>query len=203
MTQTGAQGAPPASFATDTSDIIVTAQKRSERLQDVPIAVSAFSGETLKEQRIESGNQLNQYVPNFSFNRANYGETNFQIRGVGFQLATASGDTGVGVHENNVPLGVNRLADADFYDLERIEVLRGPQGTLYGRNATGGVVNLITAKPTKRLEGSATMDVGSYGTMRLQGFLNVPIADWLQVRAAGTLLKRSGFQTNIDNGRDL
>lgn len=202
-TQTGAQGGPGDAVAASTPDIIVTAQKRAERLQDVPIAVSAFSGETLKEQRIESGNQLNQYVPNFSFNRANYGETNFQIRGVGFQLATASGDTGVGVHENNAPLGVNRLADADFYDLERIEVLRGPQGTLYGRNATGGVVNLITAKPTKRLEGSATMDVGSYGTMRLQGFLNVPVADWLQVRAAGTLLERAGFQHNIDNGRDL
>lgn len=203
-TQTGAQGTStdPAS-TTPTPDIIVTAQKRSERLQDVPIAVSAFSGETLKEQRIESGNQLNQYVPNFSFNRANYGETNFQIRGVGFQLATASGDTGVGVHENNSPLGVNRLADADFYDLERIEVLRGPQGTLYGRNATGGVVNLITAKPSKKLEGSVTIDAGSYGTMRLQGFVNVPIADWLQVRAAGTLLERSGFQKNIDNGRDL
>ena len=190
-------------IGTTTSDIIVTAQKRAERLQDVPIAVSAFSGETLREQRIESGNQLNQYVPNFSFNRANYGETNFQIRGVGFQLATASGDTGVGVHENNAPLGVNRLADADFYDLERIEVLRGPQGTLYGRNATGGVVNLITAKPTDRLEGSATVDGGSYGTMRLQSFLNLPVTDWLQVRAAGTLLMRSGFQKNIDNGRDL
>ena len=202
-TRTGAQGTAGVAAATSTPDIIVTAQKRSERLQDVPIAVSAFSGETLKEQRIESGNQLNQYIPNFSFNRANYGETNFQIRGVGFQLATASGDTGVGVHENNTPLGVNRLADADFYDLERIEVLRGPQGTLYGRNATGGVVNLITAKPTKRLEGSATVDGGSYGTMRLQGFLNIPVADWLQVRAAGTFLKRSGFQTNIDNGRDL
>ena len=94
-TRTGAQGTAGVAAATSTPDIIVTAQKRSERLQDVPIAVSAFSGETLKEQRIESGNQLNQYIPNFSFNRANYGETNFQIRGVGFQLATASGDTGV------------------------------------------------------------------------------------------------------------
>ncbi|HKX79453.1 MAG TPA: TonB-dependent receptor, partial [Novosphingobium sp.] len=128
-------------------EIIVTAQKRAENLQDVPIAVSAFSSDSLQERGLNGGADLQIAVPNVSFGTTGFGRYNFQIRGIGAQIQGLSADTGVGIHENNIPLTVNRLAAAEFYDIERIEVLRGPQGTLYGRNATGGVVNTITATP--------------------------------------------------------
>jgi len=128
-------------------EIIVTAQKREENVQDVPIAVTALTADDLLSQRIAFGAELTRAVPNLFFTRQLGGEYNFQIRGIGSQILSTAGDTGVGLHSNNVPLSVNRIADADFFDLDRIEVLRGPQGTLYGRNATGGVINVITNKP--------------------------------------------------------
>lgn len=173
--------------ATSSDDIIVTAQRRSESLQKVPIAVSAFTSETLKSQRIEGGSSLQLAVPNVSFTRSNTGTFNFAIRGI---------SNGVGVHVNNAPLENSRLADADFYDVERVEVLRGPQGTLYGRNATSGIVNVITAKPVDRFEASGTVELGNYDLRRLKGYLNVPLGDMFALRLAGTSLNRNGFSHN-------
>jgi len=147
-----AQQAPTES-ATDTNEIIVTAQKRSENVQVVPIAVSAFSATALQSRGLNGGSDLQLAVPNVSFADTGYGRFSFQIRGIGSQIQGTSADTGVGVHENNIPLTVNRLPSAEFYDIERIEVLRGPQGTLYGRNSTGGVVNTITATPKNNYPG--------------------------------------------------
>ena len=135
--------APPAGAA----DIIVTAQRRSEALQDVPIAVSAFSQEALKSSRLDSAANLALQVPNLNYSQQLYGSSNFQIRGIGYSLVTTAGDQGVGVAENYAPIDRARITDAEFYDVERVEVLRGPQGTLYGRNATGGVINILTNKP--------------------------------------------------------
>jgi outer membrane receptor protein involved in Fe transport len=90
-----------------------------------------------------------------NFSKGNFTGYNFQIRGIGSKLVARSGDAGTGIHLNNAPLISNNLFETEFYDVERVEVLRGPQGTLYGRNATGGVVNLISNKPSDRLEGMA------------------------------------------------
>ncbi|MDP3748370.1 MAG: TonB-dependent receptor [Phenylobacterium sp.] len=183
-------------------ELIVTAQKREESVQDVPIAVSAFSEQTLKAQGIDTGGQLVQSVPNLSFTRRAL-RTNFQIRGVGAQLISLSGDDGVGIHHNNVPLTANRLADAEFYDVERVEVLRGPQGTLYGRNATGGVVNIITNKPADEFDASITAEFGNYKALKYQAFINVPLGDRLALRAAGFALQRDGYTSNTLNGQDI
>ena len=137
---------PQAQESSIVDELIVTAQKREESMQDVPIAVSAFSQNAMKAQGIDGARDLVQSVPNVSFQRRNT-RTNFQIRGIGSQLSAVGGDDGVGIHLNNAPLTFNFIAEADFFDVERVEVLRGPQGTLYGRNATGGVVNVITDKP--------------------------------------------------------
>ncbi|MGH6998743.1 MAG: TonB-dependent receptor plug domain-containing protein [Phenylobacterium sp.] len=145
-------------------ELIVTAQKREESVQDVPIAVSAFSEQALKSQGIDGAGNLVQSVPNLTFTRRAL-RTNFQIRGVGAQLVSTGGDDGVGIHHNNVPLTSNRLADAEFYDVERVEVLRGPQGTLYGRNATGGVVNIITNKPSDEFDASVTAEFGNFNSI--------------------------------------
>ncbi|HEY9219695.1 MAG TPA: TonB-dependent receptor [Phenylobacterium sp.] len=183
-------------------ELVVTAQKREESVQDVPIAVSAFSEEALKAQRIDGAGNLVQSVPNLTFTRRAL-RTNFQIRGVGAQLVSASGDDGVGVHHNNVPLTTNRIADAEFYDVERVEVLRGPQGTLFGRNATGGVVNVLTNKPRDEFEAGVTVEFGNYDSQRHQFFVNVPLGDIFSLRVAGFGLQREGYTRNVLNGQDI
>jgi outer membrane receptor protein involved in Fe transport len=185
----------------DASEIIVTAQKRSENVQDVPIAVSAFSQDSLEERGLNGGSDLQLAIPNVSFGATGFGRYNFQIRGIGAQILGASADTGVGIHENNIPLTVNRLAQAEFYDIERVEVLRGPQGTLYGRNATGGVVNTITATPRDSFSGSLTGEFGRFDRVKFTGFLNIPLSDTLAVRVAGIIARRDGNVLNTGTGQ--
>ena len=196
------QTAPAEANVTGIQDIIVTAQKRSETLQDVPIAVSAFSEQSLRAQGLDGAANLVQSIPNVSFQRRGT-RNNFQIRGIGTQLSALSGDDGVGIHSNNVPLTTNVISEADFYDVERVEVLRGPQGTLYGRNATGGVVNVITNKPTSDFSGSATIEVGNYGSVRYFGYINAPLTETLSLRVAGFGLQRDGYVTNLLSGGDI
>ncbi|WP_165190090.1 TonB-dependent receptor [Caulobacter soli] len=182
-------------------ELVVTAQKKEEALQDVPIAVSAFSQDSLEAQKIDGGPNLQQAIPNVTFAKGNFTNSfNFAIRGIGNKAVGVSTDGGVGVHENNAPLQSGNLFDAEFFDVERVEVLRGPQGTLYGRNATGGVVNIITAKPTGDFEANIRAEVGNYGTEKVRGMINMPIlGDKLAIRVAGNYLKRDGFVTNTFN----
>jgi outer membrane receptor protein involved in Fe transport len=186
-------------------ELVVTAQKKEEALQDVPIAVSAFSQDTLEAQKIDGGPNLQLAIPNVTFAKSNFTNSfNFQIRGIGAKAVGASADAGVGVHLNNAPQQSGNLFEAEFYDVERVEVLRGPQGTLYGRNATGGVVNVITAKPTDTFEAMVRAEVGNYGTQKVRGMVNLPLyEDKLAIRAAGTLVKRDGFVTNTFNGHKV
>ena len=196
------QAKPPAQQNTTViEELVVTAQKKEEALQDVPIAVSAFSQDSLEAQKIDGGPNLQQAIPNVTFARSNFTNSfNFQIRGIGAKAVGASADQGVGVHMNNAPMQAGNLFEAEFYDVERVEVLRGPQGTLYGRNATGGVVNVITAKPTDQFEANVRAEYGNYNAVKLRGMVNVPIfGDKLAVRLSGTTLKRDGFVTNTFN----
>ncbi len=187
----------------DTNQIIVTAQKKSENLQDVPIAVSAFSSESLEERGLNGGGDLQIAIPNVSAGSTSFGGYNFQIRGIGAQIQGASADTGVGVHQNNIPLTKNRLASAEFYDIERIEVLRGPQGTLYGRNATGGVINTITATPKNEFSGEITGEYARFNRIKLSGHLNVPLSDTFAVRVAGTYINSDGTILNTGTGNKV
>lgn len=188
--------------------VIVTAQKRSESIQDVPIAVSAFTAEDLTARGVDGGKDILQAIPNVSFSKGQFTSFNLQVRGIGSKLIGISGDQGVGIHVNNVPLGGSRFFEAEFYDIERIELLRGPQGTLYGRNSTGGVFNAITAKPTNEFASTVTADVGNYNSRRARAMLNLPLNDVFSFRVAGSFLKRDGFiydsahDTDID-GREL
>jgi outer membrane receptor protein involved in Fe transport len=184
-------------------EIIVTAQKREESIQSVPIAVTALTADALTTQRINLAQDLPRAVPNLYFSRAGLGfnETNLQLRGIGYQLVNTSGDAGVGVHVNNAPLGVNRLGQSELYDIERIEVLRGPQGTLYGRNATGGVVNIITAKPNvDAFSGEWAIEYGNYDHKRLAGHVNMPFSDVAAMRIAAFGLIRDGYSENALGG---
>jgi len=189
--------------------LIVTAQKREEDIQDVPIAISAFTQEDLTRSQVAGGPDLVTQVPNFTFTKTNFSSYSIQIRGIGTQAISATTDPAVAVAFNNTPFIRNRFFEQEFYDLERVEVLRGPQGTLYGRNATGGVVNIISAKPKFRYEAKLSADVGNFSSSRIEGMLNIPLVeDKAALRFAGAWTKRDGYATNeitsnpID-GRDL
>ncbi len=191
-------------------EIIVTAQKRVESVQDVPIAVTVLSQKNLEEQKIEGGPDIMRAVPNLTFSKSNFTGYNLSIRGVGTKAISATSDPGVAIAFNNSGLIHNRFFEQEFFDMERLEVLRGPQGTLYGRNATGGVVNLISAKPKLNdFEGSLKGEVGNYDSRRMTAMLNIPIAkDILGVRIAGSMTNRDGYDFNSQsgnrvNGRDL
>ncbi len=178
-------------------EIIVTGQKKEERIQDVPIAISAFSMEDLDNQKIEGGFDLLKNIPNVTFSKTNFSGYNFQIRGIGTQAISATTDPGVAVSFNNTTLIVNRLFEQEYLDIERVEVLRGPQGTLYGRNATGGVVNVISAKPKLGVyEGEIKVETGNYGAERIRGHYNLPIGDTVALRGAYASTKRDGYGYN-------
>ncbi|MEG2313718.1 TonB-dependent receptor [Brevundimonas sp.] len=194
--------------STAVDDIIVTAQKREQSIQDVPIAVSAFSADTLDAMKIESGSELLRAIPNVSFSKANFSMYNFSIRGIGTKAVSASSDPAVAISFNNAPMIRNRLFESEYLDVSRVEVLRGPQGTLYGRNATAGVVNMIPNLPGPDFDALLKAEVGNYGTFRNQIMLNVPVSDMLAVRFASSTTKREGFDYNSFkdtqvNGRDL
>jgi outer membrane receptor protein involved in Fe transport len=206
----GASGLALSAFATSAAaqaarsnvieELVVTAQKKEEALQDVPIAVSAFDQNALEKSKIDGGPNLVLAVPNVNFSKGNFTGYNFQIRGIGSKLVAASGDAGTGIHLNNAPLIANNLFETEFYDMERVEVLRGPQGTLYGRNATGGVVNLITAKPSDTFAADARAEYGNFNSIKLRGMINLPASDMLALRVAGTYLNRDGYGKNLVTG---
>ena len=189
--------------------LIVTAQKREEDIQDVPIAISAFTQEQLERSQVAGGPDLMTQVPNMTFTKTNFTSYSIQIRGIGTQAISATTDAAVAVAFNNTPFIRNRFFEQEFYDLQRVEVLRGPQGTLYGRNATAGAVNLISQKPRFAYEAKLSGDVANYGSTRLEGMVNIPLVDDIvALRVAGAWTKREGYTDNeitgepID-GRDL
>lgn len=188
---------PQAQESSIVDELIVTAQKREESMQDVPIAVSAFSQNAMKAQGIDGARDLVQSVPNVSFQRRNT-RTNFQIRGIGSQLSAVGGDDGVGIHLNNAPLTFNFIAEADFFDVERVEVLRGPQGTLYGRNATGGAINVISRQPTDELEGYASLLLGSFDRREVKAAVSGPLGNGWSARVALRGAKDDGYTEDLD-----
>ncbi|ULQ46658.1 TonB-dependent receptor [Flagellatimonas centrodinii] len=191
----------PQEAALAIDNITVTAQRREQRIQDVPIAVSAFSAQALNDRKIEGGSELLRAIPNVTFSKNNFSMYNFSIRGVGTKAISAASDPGVAISFNNTPLIRNRLFEQEYLDVQRVEVLRGPQGTLYGRNATGGVVNMIPniAIHSDDIEGNLGVEVGNYASRRMRGFINVPVSDTFAVRLAGAATRRDGFDYNTFN----
>lgn len=184
--------------------VVVTAQKRSENIQTVPIAISAFSQKELKAEQIALGPDLVKEVPNLTFSKTNFTGYNIQIRGIGTQAISVTTDPAVAVAFNNIPFIHNHFFEQEFFDVEDVEVLRGPQGTLYGRNAPAGVVNVVSAKPTDDFEGNFSVDFGNYDERRLEGMLNAPIVDdKLELRVAGEWTSRGGYEFNTGTGDSI
>ena len=180
---------PDSNTAKRLTTVVVEAQKRQESAQDVPIAISAFGGAELERSQIEDPTDLQLSIPNAVL----VGNENLTIRGIG--------GGGVGSFVNFA--GIGQVPQNEYFDIERIEVLRGPQGTLYGRNTTGGAVNVITKKAGNELGGNLNMQVGNFDTRRVGGAINLPVTDGLSQRFAGYSLKRDGFTENVFTGNNI
>ena len=175
-------------------EVVVTATRREERLQDVATSAVAFSAEDLRELRILQPLDLAEQTPGLL---AKYGPNGlatvgFYVRGVGINDFTGTVDPSVGIYVDEVFQPTPDMLNFAVYDIARVEVLRGPQGTLYGRNSTGGAINFITAKPTEEFEGFARAGYGRYDTFSLTGAVGGPIADTVRARLAASVISASG-----------
>ena len=182
-------------------ELIVTAQRVAESIQDVPIAVTALTDEMLADRQIINPSDLQLNAPNVSFSATNFGGSNFSIRGIGQLVISRSGESGVSSHVNEIAVASN-LNAIEFFDLERIEILRGPQGTLFGRNATGGALNVVTKMPSfDSFDGFADVEAASFSHSRFKGALNLPLTSNIAVRVSGFKLERDGFIENLAHGQ--
>lgn len=178
--------------------IEVSAEKRVSTLQETPIAISAFNAGDIARQNIEEANDIQFAIPNALFTD----QGTFNIRGVGNNARSATSESGTGVHLNGVYLTAPSASN-EFYDLQTIEVLRGPQGTLYGRNTTAGVVNIITRRPDEEWGGNISLELSNFDSVRALGALNFPITESVLHRFAFNYVKRDGFTENIATGNDI
>lgn len=184
-------------------EVLVTAQKRLEAAQNVPIAVTAFDSEAMEAKQILGFSDLRFTTPNVTASKTNFTSFNFQIRGIGRTLIATSGDAGVGIHVNEVPIVSPRLFETEYFDVQALEILRGPQGTLYGRNSTGGTVNMMTeTAKTDEFSGNLEAQYGNYDHKKVKGHINVPLSDRFAMRIAGLWLEREGYSENLNLGTD-
>ncbi|WP_237449800.1 TonB-dependent receptor [Novosphingobium silvae] len=180
-------------------DIVVTAQRRSESINKVPLSIQAFGGEALATAGITDTAGISQLVPAFNFSRSSANTPIYTVRGIGFNTPNLSSTSPVGIYIDEVAYAYPYMSNGPSYDIERVEVLKGPQGTLYGRNTTGGLVNYITAKPTRDFHAGLTAEVGNYETINFEGFVSGPLTDTLSVRIAGRWdNSNKGWQRNVD-----
>ncbi|WP_176598755.1 TonB-dependent receptor [Sphingobium sp. 15-1] len=184
-------------------EIIVTAQKRAESAQNVPIAISAVSGEALAKSGISGLEGLQTSVPNLSIGQTT-GTARIALRGVGSENLGTGAEGSIAFHVNGVFIARTAAALSSFYDIDRIEVLRGPQGTLYGRNATSGAINVITRRPTRAPEGYVNFTYGNYDSLKVEGAVSGPIVeDRILARFAFLSDNHDGYGRNIVTGKDI
>jgi iron complex outermembrane receptor protein len=189
--QTGGAGSPdPQAEATD-GDIVVTAQRTSSLASKTPIALSAIGGDALRSAGITNATALGDQVPNLSIDRT--GGLQITIRGVTSRDSTEKGDPSAAFLADGIYIARPQAQEVSFFDIDRVEVLRGPQGTLYGKNTTAGVVNIITKKPVDRFEASANIAYGNFDTIQADAMVNVPVSELLALRFAGSYDRRDSY----------
>jgi iron complex outermembrane recepter protein len=187
----------------DETDIVVTAQRVEQNLQDVPLAVTAVGGATLQRQNITDATRLEVLAPGLTIGRSGT-DLRPAIRGVRTENVGANADPTIGFFIDGVYQSRPSQALAGFVDLERVEVLRGPQGTLFGRNTYGGAISLVSAKPTNTFGAGINLLYGRFNRLRADGFVNAPIAgDFAQFRIAAAYERADGFVRNTGGGRNL
>ncbi|WP_176599161.1 MULTISPECIES: TonB-dependent receptor [Sphingobium] len=197
----------PAASGTDTAvpgEIVVTAQRRTERLQDTPIAVTAVTAQVVQSLGLTNVIDIAAVTPGASFNSSSGGFFAPRIRGIGVDTVSVGLEMPVAIYEDGAYLTRNLALNEilENFDIGSVQVLRGPQGTLYGRNATGGVIIVNSADPTPRFEGRVRAEYGNYDHQQLNAMINVPLGEDLAFRATGSYKKDDGFVHNLNTGQD-
>ena len=180
--------------------IVVTAQKRVENIQEVPISITSFSSDRVERMAIRQLNEVAEFVPNFKMSQSNDFSSNIVIRGVGSASRNIGFDARVGLYLDGVYIGQSPAHNQDLFDLERIEILRGPQGTLFGKNNVAGSINLITKKPEDQFNGNVGLSIGNYDLKQYSATLNTPLTDDIAAKFSVNKYQRDGYIENITTG---
>jgi len=198
-----AQSAPQTAEAPrDANEIIVTANKREENLNKVGLTITAISATALEERGISSLEDIAAVVPGLAYSSSTTNTPIFTLRGIGFQESSLGVYPAVSVYLDQVPLAFPILAAHSAFDLERIEVLKGPQGTLFGQNSTGGAINYIAAKPTKTLQAGGDIGFGRFGSIDGNAYISGPLGETLGFRLAGNAHHMNDWQQSVTRPGD-
>jgi len=179
------------------AEVVVTAQRRSENVQDVPASITVFTTQQLADFRIEQTGDLAAYTPGLYVSTSQFGDPVFSLRGVGMNNANTNQNPAVTEYINEVALPSVAMLGFQLFDLERVEVLKGPQGDLYGRNTTGGAINFITARPTQEFSSYVDVNYGNYNLTEIEAEVGGGVTDTLAIRFAGHAISRDGWQTDV------
>lgn len=207
-----AQTTPPTSSEQNTNaspdsnasigEIIVTAQKRSERAKDVPLSITAVTGDMMTKLGVTSTADLEKVVPGFTYAKSSYGAPIFTLRGIGFYDEAVAIAPAVSVYVDQAPLPYSRMAEAVSLDVQRVEVLKGPQGTLFGQNSTGGAINYVANKPTDTLNFGGDLSYGSFNSTEVEGYVSGPISDTVKARFALRSEESGPWQQSVTSSRE-
>jgi iron complex outermembrane receptor protein len=200
--QTGQSSSDVAGTDGGLEEIVVTAQRRAENVQDVPIAVTAITGDTLQRNDVRDLARVEVLTPGFSFGRSG-SDARPAIRGVRTENVGTNGDPTIGFFVDNVYRSRASMANEPFVDIERVEVQRGPQGTLYGRNTFGGNVAVASAGPSDELAAGVNLLYGNYDRRRADGYINLPASDAFQFRFAALREKMDGYVDGVTDALDI
>ena len=184
-------------------EVVTTALRQESSLQDTAITVTAITGDGLEAKQIENMEDLQFAVPTLGFQKGAYSGSGITLRGIGNFCVGNSCSGAIGVFWNGQVASASTLYEAELFDIERVEVLRGPQGTLFGDGTTAGVLQIITQKPGDEFGGYVKTDLGDYNSVRLSAAVDLPLSDRVRSRIAVASLKRDGFVTNSYNGDEL
>lgn len=183
-------------------EIVVTAQKREQSLNDVGITIAVLGADALKDRQVVSLQDLATAIPSISYTESAFNTPVFTIRGVGFYENSISAYPTVSLYVDEVPLSFPVTARHSAYDLQRVEVLKGPQGTLFGQNSTGGAINFIAAKPTNDFHAGLEASYGRFNSINLEGFVSGPLSEGIRARVAGRMERADGWQYSVSRPGD-
>lgn len=184
-------------------EVVVTAQKRRQSINDVPMSITALSGDQLEEKGIKEVSDLQKVVSGFRYAETYAGTPIYYIRGIGFNELSLGALPNVAVYVDEVAIPFPIMTGGVALDLERVEVLKGPQGTLFGQSSTAGAINYIAAKPTDTFESAITLGYGSYSEKLLDGYLSGPLSSNLKARLAFNVQKSDGWQESTTRNDEL
>ena len=187
----------------EVEEVVVTATKKAESIQDLAVSIEAFTAESIADNMIEDFSDLAEAVPGLIMDKGIGSGASYSIRGTGSYGVGAAVIGSVVTASNGHSYNTSSIADIGFFDLERVEVLKGPQGTKFGRNAVAGIINMISARPTGEFGGAYDIELGNLDTRQFNGNINIPVSDSLRARLALVVKKRGGTTHNLHTGNDF